>query len=59
MATRIAMTIVISSWRALRYPENREYILRNRPGAAARLRRVASLSRKAARVQIRRACHLE
>ncbi len=59
MATRMAMTIVISSWRALRYPENREYILRNHPGAAARLRRIAGLSRKAARAQIRRACLLE
>ena len=59
MATRMVMTIVISSWRALRHPENREYILRNHAGAAARLRRVAGLSRDEARKQIRRACHLE
>jgi Ser/Thr protein kinase RdoA (MazF antagonist) len=59
MATRMVMTIVISSWRALRYPENREYILRNHAGAAARLRRIAGLSRDAARRQIRHACHLE
>lgn len=59
MATRMAMTIVISSWRALRYPENREYILRNHAGAAARLRRIAGLSRNEAQRQIRRACHLE
>ena len=59
MATRMVMTIVIASWRALRYPENREYILRNHAGAAARLRRIAGLSRNAAQRQIRRACHLE
>lgn len=59
MATRMVMTIVISSWRALRHPENREYILRNRAGAAARLRRIAGLSREAAQRQIRRACDLE
>jgi Ser/Thr protein kinase RdoA (MazF antagonist) len=59
MATRMVMTIVISSWRALRHPENREYILRNHAGAAARLRRIAGLSRNAAQRQIRRACHLE
>ncbi|HLG83334.1 MAG TPA: phosphotransferase [Bradyrhizobium sp.] len=59
MATRMVMTIVISSWRALRHPENREYILRNHKGAAARLRRIAGLSRHAAQRQIRRACHLE
>jgi Ser/Thr protein kinase RdoA (MazF antagonist) len=59
IATRIVMTIAISSWRALRYPENREYILRNHKGAAARLRRIATLSRDQAAEQIRRACDLE
>jgi Ser/Thr protein kinase RdoA (MazF antagonist) len=29
ITTRMAMTIVISSWRAARYPANRNYILRN------------------------------
>ena len=39
IATRIVMTVVISSWRAVRYPENREYILRNNKPASARLSR--------------------
>ena len=59
MATRMVMTIVISSWRAARYPENRAYILRNHQPAWARLSRMAVLSREAAMQQIKRACHLE
>ena len=45
IATRMAMTIVISSWRAARYPANRNYILRNNAAAWARLQRMAALSR--------------
>ena len=45
IATRMAMTVVISSWRAARYPANRNYILRNNAAAWARLRRMAALSR--------------
>ena len=41
IATRMAMTIVISSWRAARYPANRNYILRNNAAAWARLQRMA------------------
>ncbi|WP_210265883.1 phosphotransferase [Bradyrhizobium australiense] len=59
IATRMAMTVVISSWRAARYPANREYILRNNAAAWARLRRMAALSRDQARLQIQRACHGE
>jgi Ser/Thr protein kinase RdoA (MazF antagonist) len=56
MATRMVMTIVISSWRAVRHPENRNYILRNNRGAWARLLRIAKLSREQAMQQIQRAC---
>ena len=56
MATRMVMTIVISSWRAVRHPENRSYILRNNQGAWARLLRIAKLSRVQALQQIQRAC---
>jgi Ser/Thr protein kinase RdoA (MazF antagonist) len=56
IATRMAMTIVISSWRAARYPANRGYILRNNAAAWARLQRVAKLSRDQAAIQIQRAC---
>ena len=59
IATRMAMTIVISSWRAARYPANRDYILRNNAAAWARLRRVTTLSGDQARLQIMRACHEE
>jgi len=59
IATRMAMTVVISSWRAVRYPANRNYILRNNAPAWARLRRMAALSRDRATVQIQRACELE
>jgi Ser/Thr protein kinase RdoA (MazF antagonist) len=58
IATRMAMTIVISSWRAARYPANRNYILRNNSAAWARLRRMAMLSRDQAKLKIQRACHV-
>jgi hypothetical protein len=54
----MATTIVISSWRAARYPANRNYILRNNATAWARLLRIATLSRDQARFQIQRACHV-
>ena len=31
LITRHVMTIIITNWRATRYPDNREYILRNEP----------------------------
>ncbi|MFH5925707.1 phosphotransferase [Roseomonas xinghualingensis] len=37
IATRMAMTVLITSWRARRQPENATYILRNMPGARAGL----------------------
>jgi Ser/Thr protein kinase RdoA (MazF antagonist) len=59
MATRMVMTVVISSWRARRHPENRDYILRNNEQAWARLRRVARLTPIEAKRQIQRACEEE
>lgn len=59
MATRMVMTVVISSWRAARYPDNRTYILRNHQPAWARLGRMAVLSPAQAMQQIRRACNWE
>ena len=59
IATRMVMTVMISNLWAARYPENREYILRNNKAASARLRRVATLSRDQARQQIERACQGE
>ena len=59
IVTRMVMTVVISSWRATRYPENRAYILRNNQPAWARLNRMANLSPTEAMQQIRRACNSE
>ena len=59
IATRMAMTVVISSWRAARYPANRDYILRNNAAAWARLRRMTALPKDHARLQIQRACQAE
>jgi len=36
VATRLAMSVIISTWRATLYPENRDYIMRNvRPNRVA------------------------
>jgi hydroxylysine kinase len=55
----MAMTVAISSWRAARYPANRNYILRNNAAAWARLQHMVKLSRDQARFQIQRACDVE
>lgn len=54
IATRLVMTVVISSWRAVRHPENRDYILRNNNAAWARLSRITKLSRAQATQQLQR-----
>lgn len=59
IATRIVMTVVISSIRAARYPENSAYILRNNKQASARLSRIAALSREQAQAAIESACRGE
>ncbi|MGF6307087.1 hydroxylysine kinase [Bradyrhizobium sp. i1.8.4] len=59
IATRMVLTIVISSIRAARYPENSAYILRNNRQASARLARIGTLRRARAAEQIERACQGE
>jgi hydroxylysine kinase len=59
VAMRMAMTILITEWRARRYPENRAYILKNHPAASLGLSRLDELSREAAQVLFRKACALE
>ena len=49
MATRHLITVLISEWRAKRYPENRAYIMRHNPAAWEALSRMADLSRDEAR----------
>jgi hydroxylysine kinase len=48
IATRLALTIAISSWRAARHPDNADYILRNQGTAWAGLRRLHDLGRQEA-----------
>jgi Ser/Thr protein kinase RdoA (MazF antagonist) len=45
IATRLAMTVLITEWRAKQFPENRAYILKNHPAAVAGLTRLARISR--------------
>ncbi|HEY1836682.1 MAG TPA: phosphotransferase [Rhizomicrobium sp.] len=49
IATRLAMTVLITEWRAAHFPENKPYILKNHPAAVAGLTRLAQLSRDEAR----------
>ena len=58
IATRLVMTVVISSWRAVRHPENRDYILRNNNAAWARLSRITKLSRAQVTQQLQRTGNL-
>jgi hydroxylysine kinase len=59
VAMRMAMTILITEWRARRYPENRAYILKNHPAASLGLSRLDEITREAAQEQFRKACALE
>ena len=54
VATRMVLTVLITSWRAAIQPENREYILRNAPSAWAGLERFATLDRAEAQAYLRR-----
>lgn len=45
IATRLAMTVLITEWRAVHFPENRAYILKNHPAAVSGLTRLAGISR--------------
>lgn len=56
IAARLATTATITSWRAARYPENRDYILRNAPRAWAGLQAFAALPREEAQAYLRRVC---
>ena len=53
---RFATTLVITSWRAKRYPENSVYILRNAPTAWAGLRQILAVPRDEAVSHFRKAC---
>lgn len=59
IATRLAMTVLITEWRAQRFPENRTYILKNHPAATSGLAALAKIAPGAAQERLRRACGLE
>lgn len=49
MGTRHLITALISEWRAIRYPDNRAYIMRHNPAAWEALSQMADISRENAR----------
>jgi hypothetical protein len=53
------MTVVITGWRAVRYPENRDYILRHNAMSWAGLDRLSRVSREQGRDILRHACSME
>ena len=56
VTARLVITILITEWRAVRYPENRDYIMRNNGLAWAGLERIAHLSRDDASRQLQQFC---
>jgi Ser/Thr protein kinase RdoA (MazF antagonist) len=59
IAARLAVTALITNWRASLYPENSAYILRNAPSAWNALRACKQISRESAQAQIRGICTQE
>lgn len=56
VAARLVITVLITEWRAARYPENRDYIMRNNDLAWAGLEHIARLSREEANRQLLQFC---
>ena len=56
ITARFMITVLITEWRAARYPENREYIMRNNGLAWAGLNHLAGLSRDEASRQLLQFC---
>jgi len=56
IALRHAITILITNWRAAKYPDNRDYILRNQHHAVAGIQKLCSLPESAAHEQLHSAC---
>lgn len=55
-AARMVTTVAITGWRAAKYPENRDYILRNFPSARAGLMALASVPRADALAALATTC---
>ncbi|PTQ12119.1 hypothetical protein CLG96_06020 [Sphingomonas oleivorans] len=56
IAARLMITVLITEWRAVRYPENRAYIMRNNGPAWAGLEYFGELSRDEARSRLLQFC---
>ncbi|MCF8709954.1 phosphotransferase [Rhizorhapis sp. SPR117] len=56
VTARLVITVLITEWRAARYPENRQYIMRNNGLARAGLDHIAHLSRDDASRQLLQFC---
>jgi hydroxylysine kinase len=56
---RVLARIIISEWRAARFPENRAYILRNTPMAREHLNRLLTIPAQEISTRIHAACHQE
>lgn len=56
IAARLAMSVLITDWRARREPDNAAYILRNNPASRRGLARLAEIGREAAAEIIARRC---
>lgn len=56
LVARLVITVLITGWRAERYPDNRDYILRNNGPAWAGLEHIAQYSRDSANEQLLQFC---
>jgi len=56
IATRYVMNVAITGWRAARYPDNRDYILRNTSAAWAGLRCLRQHDRRDLQAYLQREC---
>jgi 4-aminobutyrate aminotransferase-like enzyme/Ser/Thr protein kinase RdoA (MazF antagonist) len=56
ISTRIAMSLIITNWRAAKFPERRGHILRNSPSYWQQLDGLSAISRASAISMIRQAC---
>ncbi|BES85075.1 homoserine kinase [Pectobacterium araliae] len=56
IATRMALTLTIAQWRASRYPDNREYLLRNVARSWHSLQRMVTYSHTQVVTRLQQAC---
>ena len=56
MMARLVMVVAIGGWRAARYPENRDSILRNNALSWSRLQACDGMARESAQERLRAAC---